>query len=71
MLKNGTLSYWKSQVSLINIRLTQWEICLVLNNRSTLWKIAFHLEIMYDEMQIWLPEVVNFLALWIWEGYKK
>ena len=31
VLKNGTLSYWKSQVSLINIRSTQWEICLVLN----------------------------------------
>ena len=31
VLKNGTLSYWKSQVSLINIRSTQWDICLVLN----------------------------------------
>ena len=31
VLKNGTLSYWKSQVSLINIRLTQWEIFFVLS----------------------------------------
>ena len=54
VLKNGTLSYWKSQVSLINIRLTQWEI-------------FFSFEPIYVHSQIWSPEAVNFLTLRMWE----
>ena len=55
VLKNGTLSYWKSQVSLINIRSTHWEIFISFE------PICVH-------SQIWSPEMVNFLTLRMWEG---